>query len=234
MWKRVWVVFAALGVSGYLAFGVSRTEAASGFYVSDEISIDGPALFYGVSSDRRAKLWSVYCAQPLRACVARASGLVLRIDEHGAPWLIAVTPPGARVSIQSRNYTQEAERLFSRALDADLIERLSHEKAFVVVEENGSVILRSRTTGIDKVVDYLTWIKGNTARTLRDARLWPRNGDIRVQDMTPAVLERYEVMQRRALEAQRQLVPATKPQIEFAIRAQDGNSYYSPTGKAGY
>lgn len=234
MWKRAWGLGIVCVAATYFLSTSSRSEASVDFYIADEISIDGPALFYGVSEDRRQELWSVYCAQPLRSCVARASGLVLRIDETGAPWLLAVTPPGARVSIQSRNYTFDAPDTFSMPLDAEVIARLAGEQAFLIVEESGQVVLRSRTTGIDKVVDYLSWIQGSAARTLRDARLWPRNGEIRIQDMTPEVLERFEVMQRRALEDQRQLVPSTKPQIEFAIRAQGGASFFEGEGRSGY
>lgn len=230
MFNKFWTIFFLFCcVFYYLSWGV-RTVAATDFYISDEVTIDGPALFYGVKSDQRQELWSVYCAQPLRACVARAPGLVARIDEAGVPWLIAVTPPGARISIQSRNHTRDVSTLFNQPLDAETIRRLSHEKSFIVVEENSVVMLRTRTAGLDKVIDYLTWLRGMTARTLRDARLWPRNGSIRVQDMTPEVLERYQIMQRRALEAQKQLVPTTKPQVEFAIRAQDGESFYSAKG----
>lgn len=215
----------------YFSLSTMRSEAASGFYISDEISVDGPALFYGVSGETRQELWSVYCAQPLRSCVARSAGLVLRIDDKGAPWLIAATLPSSRISIQERNYTQDAPKLFDGPLRADQISKLSGQDAFVIVEEHGRTVLRGRTTGLDRVINYLTWVQGTTARTLRDARLWPRDGDIRIENMSPEVLERYEVMQRRAMEGQRQLVPATKPQIEFAIKAQDGHSFYDPSGR---
>lgn len=214
--------------------GQSSSKETNDFYIADEIAIDGPALFYAVSQDIRQELWAVQCAQPLRGCVARAPGLVLRIDDNFEPWLLSVSQPNARVSLQSRNYTKDIPHLFTRALSDDLIHSLSDEKSFVVLEENGRVIQRTRTTGLDQVVDYLKWINGNTGRTLRDARLWPRNEDIRIQDMSEEVLERYAVMQRRALERQRQLVPATKPQVEFAIRAQEGTSFYSSTGQSGY
>lgn len=210
----------------------SRSQTASDFRVADEISVDGPALFYGVSGEFRRELWAVNCAMPLRSCVARAPGLVLRIDDQGQPHLVAAVSPGARISIHERNTTQDHPHLFGRPLPSDIIRRLSEEKTAVVIEEQGRVVLRSSTAGIDRVIDYLTWVQGNTARTLRDARLWPRNQEMRIQDMTPEVLERYEVMQRRAVEAQRQVVPSTKPQIEFAIRAQEGDSFYGPTGKS--
>lgn len=233
MLHRVFLCAALFAVGLYMLMG-SKSVATPEFYIADEISVDGPALFYAVSEGQRQELWSVYCVQPLRSCVARAPGLVLRIDEDGQPWLITVMSPGARVSVQNRNYTRNMPSIFARPLDREAIKELSGQQSFVVIEEQAQVVLRTRTTGLNKITDYLTWIRGNTAHTLRDARLWPRNGDIRIQDMTPTVLERYEVMQRRAIESQRQLVPSTKPQIEFAIRAQKGTSFYSPMGKSGY
>ena len=219
------------GLLLFLVPSYSSSQAADAFHVLDEISIDGPALFYGVSGETRDELWSVHCAMPLRACVARASGLVLRVDDSGNPWLIAAMGPKARVSVQARNTTQNKPELFSRALDSGTITQLADETSFVIIEENGTVVLRSRTSGLNTVVDYLTWIQGNTARTLRDARLWPRNSEIRIQDMTPEVLERYEVMQRRAVEAQRQLVPNTQPQTAFAIGGQGGDSFFNAAGR---
>ncbi len=194
-------------VLGYSLSTVTTSAAPAKFYISDEITIDGPALFFGVAGDARQELWSVYCAQPLRSCVARAPGLVLRIDNVGSPWLIAATSQGAAVSVLSRDTLHSSPRLFTQPLDSSMIKRLSQNTPFVIVKEDGKIVLQTATAGIDRVIDYLTWIQGNTARTLRDARLWPRNGDIRVQDMTPEVLERYDIMQRRALAAQRQLDP---------------------------
>ena len=96
------------------------------------------------------------------------------------------------------------------------------------------MIQRTRTTALNPVVSYLRWVNGDTARTLRDARLWPEDGTLNTAEMSDVVLERYEVLQRRRNEGLRQLVPSTKPQIEFAIQAQNGSSYYSSTGDSGY
>jgi len=199
MKKGIFAFCTMVAILGYSLSPITTSAGSPKFYVADEISIDGPALFYGVNGDVREELWSVFCTQPLRSCVARAPGLVLSIDAKGAPWLIAVTGQGAKISVRSRNRDRAFPNLFAEPLSASTIRQLSPNNNSVTVKENGNVVLDTPTTGIDRVIDYLTWVRGNTARTLRDARLWPRNGDIRIQDMTPEVLERYEVMQRRAL-----------------------------------
>ena len=164
-------------------------------------------------------MWSVHCLQPLRGCVARAPGLVLRLDGQGRPWLIAATAPGARISVRSGGRIRQTPQLLSTPLDTPRITRLSARDGTVIVEEGEATRLRTPTAGLARVLDYLRWINGNTARTLRDARLWPKNGEIRIQDMSPEVLERYEVMQRRALEAARRPGPLPAQRTRFATAA---------------
>ena len=211
-------------VSSYLA--PPRTATASEFYISDEISVDGPAIFFGVSGASRQKLWSVYCTQPMRGCMARSRGLVLRVDDLGNARLMAATLPGTRISILERNFSQDRPTLFAQQMDAALVDVLSKEDTFVVLEDDDQIVLHSPTTGIDRVIHYLSWLQSPTARTLRDARLWPRKGELTTQNMTPEVLRRYQIIQRRAVDAKRQLIPYTKPQIEFAIKAQGGRSFF--------
>ncbi|MDO6731976.1 hypothetical protein Q4577_18240 [Marinovum sp. 2_MG-2023] len=233
VWKLVLVFVLAIATFNLIP-NLSKPDTPQNARILDEIAIDGPAIFYEIDKDLRRELWSVDCRQPLRGCVARAPGLVLRVDDHGAHWLIAASHPGARKSVQTRNYTRDTPEILSRPLSADTLAQLSQKNTFLVIEEQSTVVLRAQTTGIAHVAGYLAWINSETARTLRDARLWPKNEPLQTDNMTPDVLERYQVMQRRRLEAQRQLVPATKPQIEFAVRAQSGDTFYSPNGRAGY
>jgi hypothetical protein len=228
------MVLVCLGMVALILPNWGTAKAEKPRWISHEIMIDGPALFYAVQEDIRHELWSVHCSQPLRGCVARAPGLALRMDRDLQPWLMAVAGPRARVSLQQRNFTQDIPGIFSTPLAPDLQTQLSRPDSFIVIEEQGQVVSRTRTEGLRQVVSYLRWVNGATARTLRDARLWPGESTLDPARMTPEVLERYEVMQRRRKEGQRQLVPSTKPQIEFAIQAQGGSSYYSATGQAGY
>ena len=196
------------------------TEMSDGYYLANEITLDGQAIFYVVQDDIRKELWSVHCRQPMRGCVARTGGLVLRLDENAQPWLLAAASPQARVSIEQKNHIQDGKGLFSSALTPRRIARLSSRESHVIIEENGVVLHRIRTTGLDELVSYMTWIHGETARTLRDARLWPHNDSLNIQNMTPEVLQRYNVMRRRAIESQRLRIRSADDQLALIASGQ--------------
>lgn len=233
MWKRITVVCGVVCCAAVLP-SLVQTKEPDQISLLREITPDGPALFFSVEDDRRRELWSVDCRQRLRGCTARAPGLVVRLDEEHRPWILASATPETRISIQHKNHIWDTPALLNRPLDTGTLERMSAAKSFLVLEEQGHVVLRVRTEALDEVVAYLRWISGETARTLGDARLWPRDSPISAQNMTPETLERYEIMQRRRLDGARQMVPQTKPQIEFALRAQGGQSFFDNTGRSGY
>jgi len=211
-------VAAGLFVIGAIAIfrGDSAPDSEDGYYLANEITLDGQAIFYVVQNDIRKELWSVHCRQPMRGCVARTGGLVLRLDEHAQPWLLAAVSPKARISLQSEHYVQDGAGLFSEPLTARKISRLSTRESHVIIEENGTVLHRMRTTGLNDLVSYMRWINSETAHTLRDARLWPRNDSLSIQNMTPEVLQRYETMQRRAIESQRLNIRSADDQLALA------------------
>lgn len=214
----------------------SREESSGIAYA---ISVDGPALFYIRSNAERRILWRVNCALPLRGCIAKANGLALSVDAKGRAYLFAAKPHGARVSLQMKNYALDSPALLNEALPEALISQIGKPKSFVLVESEGLVLLRTPTEGIDQVISYLRWINKPLARTLRDARLWPdhQSRNSTNEKMSLESLERLEILQRRHAAAPNRLstlIPSTKPQIEFAISAQSGNSFYSNNGRAGY
>ncbi|CUJ14299.1 hypothetical protein [Cognatishimia activa] len=204
-----------------------------------QLSVDGPALFYLKKNASRHVLWRVNCALPMRGCVAKATGLVLSINNSGQAVLFAAKPRKARVSLQVKNYTYDSLGLLSAPLTEEQISRLSGPKSFVVIESGTEVILRTPTQGIVEVISYLRWMNTPLARTLRDARLWPDHQaeEFNKDRLSLESREHFEVLKRRhAAVPNRQsvLVPVTKPQIEFAIGAQKGNSFFSKSGHAGY
>lgn len=229
--QKIW---GFLAIAAAIGAAMSARGGNQPSYIAHEIMIDGPALFYEASADSRRELWAIDCSAPLRGCVARADGIALRLDENGAPWLLAAAPFDARISIQTRNMTQQVKDIFASPLSQRDIAQLSKPQSFLVIENAGRVVLRTKTTAVASAISYLQWLQSPTGRTLRDARLWPETGPINTEAMEPDVLGRYEILQRRYDERQRQIVPNTKPQIEFAIQAQGGASYYSATGDAGY
>lgn len=205
-----------------------------------DLSIDGPALFYRNDGSTRKALWRVDCSLPLRGCVARAEGLILRVDQNRDAWLIAVKSKDARLSVQQRNYTMPLPQVFNAPLTPEIIASLSGPDSFLVIENNGQVLMRAQTQSLDQVISYLLWINSAKARTLRDARLWPDSqaGALNQASLAPDVLERLEILNRREATQQighkRQLVPVAKPQVQFAINAQNGHSFYGADGRAGY
>ncbi len=217
------VIVLMIGVYFFPRADTSDQETAA--YLANEITLDGQAIFYLVQEDIRKELWSVHCRQPMRGCVARTSGLVLRLDENAQPWLLAAVSHKARISLKQKNYTQDGQGLFSKPLTPSNISRLSTDESFVVIEENGVVLHRIRTTGLAELVSYLTWIHSETARTLRDARLWPRNDSLSVQNMTPEVLQRYNIMRRRAIENQRLRIRSADDQLALTASHAEETSF---------
>jgi hypothetical protein len=228
---RVFLLLIAMGLLALPALG--RSDRSETSYVASEVHEAGPALFYRVTGEQRTELWAVDCTAPLRGCVARAPGLTLRVAPDLSVWALAAASASARISVQHRNYTRDAPDLFFRPLAFDEIAELSRPNSFILIED-GATHLRISTQGLGQVASYLRWVQSPTAHTLRDARLWPKGGALQEDAMSPEVLERYEILQRRQTEALRQQVPRTKPQIEFAIQAQGGRSFFEPQGRDGY
>lgn len=228
-------------IGGAIVFGASilwtlaqptqgQAEVPPSHTLRAEIQPDGPALFYAVYDNRRYRIWSVNCRTPLRGCVARAPGLALRLDEQHRPWLIVPAALDARLSVQEGAQTRDLPHLMHRPLDPDAIDRLSRPKARLLIEEQGRVTAAIATEGMDEVLSYLAWLKSDKGRTLRDARLWPRTGILDPNQLTNPQLERLAAQQRYLEGNKAQHVPRTKPQIEFAIRAQDGASFFDGDG----
>ncbi|MCX7560508.1 hypothetical protein OS190_13105 [Sulfitobacter sp. F26204] len=192
--------------------------------IGNDISASGSAMFYNVTSQGRLPVWSVTCRVPLRGCIARANGAVLHLDATGAPWLLVARSIQGSLWIQHQNLRRNADEITSRPLSDFAIGELSRPGAALLAEEPGLPSIRIATTGIDHVVRYLHWVESETARVLRDARLWPDKGTLELNETEAAVLDRY--LQRELIEtaSPQYLVPSTKPQIEFSIRGQGGHS----------
>jgi|GEM_PF-2809009 len=205
-----------------------------------DISVDGPAIFYRVHNAARKEIWRVDCTFPLRNCIARSNGLVLSLDANAKPWIIAARRRNSRVSMQVKNYTIDIPDLLNRPLSDGEVTHLSADHSFIVIESDGEVLLRTATKGLDQLISYLRWIKSPQALTMRDARLWPdfRAAKLGQAQFSTEVLENSKLQLARSNGVNEQYIrhqiPATKPQVEFAIKAQNGTSFYSASGRAGY
>lgn len=214
------VLWGAIGASVGVGAGLASGAAAGPVTVA-RIQPEGSAAF--ALSPETPPVWTVRCALPLRDCVARSGALVLRVGPDGSARLSAFTGgPDASITIRQSNRAYERNRLFSAPLHPDDVALLDAPSAMLVIDTPAAVILRSPTGGIAEVIAYLAWVQGPEAQLLRDARLWPRDGTLDTSKMSVAVLERYMEAQRRMETGPETLVPYTKPQVEFAIRAQGG------------
>ncbi|MFY0597501.1 MAG: hypothetical protein JXQ85_13805 [Cognatishimia sp.] len=217
--------------------GSNRTETVR---IEYDISVDGPAIFYRIHNAKRKEVWRVDCMRPLRNCIARSNGLVLSLDANAKPWIIAARRPNSRVSIQVRNYAIDIPDLLNRPLSESEVAYLSSDHSFIVIESDAEVLLRAATTGLDQLVSYLLWIRSPQALTVRDARLWT---DFKASELGKARLStevlasnKLQLLRRNEVNDRyiRHQIPATKPQVEFAIKSQKGASFYSASGRAGY
>ena len=150
----------------------SEREASFG-EIWSLIEPDGTARFFLVRDDVRMSGWTVNCRVPMRGCVARSQGLVLRLDENREPWLIAALSPNTRLFLETSETREEIEGVFSKPLSRDTLDSLSRGDVHLVAQEVDRSVHRMPTAGVKQVADYLEWLQTNTARAARDARTWP-------------------------------------------------------------
>lgn len=200
-------------------------------WIESIINADGSAVFSLAEGEHRTRLWTVSCTMAMRGCVARGRGLLLWVDDEHRPHLNTATAPGARVSIVWQNQVQDWPNLFVQSLSQDALSALSRRGATLVIEEGGSIAQLSPTEGMDVLTAYMVWLKSDTARLSRDARLWLRHGgEVDPRNLSMDALERFRAAEAQRYAGPRMLVPSTKPQAEFAIGAQDGASFFVERG----
>lgn len=206
-----------------------RSEGARAHFVPEAIiEPSGEARFLAINGAERKLLWTVSCSMPLRDCLARADGIVLRLDDTGAPILTAFSPPGARITVRLDREALPQEGLFDAPLDEGTVDVMSRDGAHLLIEDARGPILHTRTSGLSSVVSYLAWVESNMSQTLRDARAWPKDtAELQLDGLPEPVLMRYAEVQRRAETEASRTTPHTKPQTEFAIRAQGGATLFS-------
>lgn len=220
-------VCAGLGLAGLIGPG----QAAEPPRLVPQIAADGTAQFLWLRGAARSLGWSVTCRQPLRGCLARGQGgAVLWADGDGSVRLGLPHAAGARLSVRRGNRMQDLGPLLDHPLAPETLDRLDQPDTWLVVEEQGAVALTLPVPGLADVAAYLRFLEGPVARTLRDARVWHRTGQLDPDSMEAAVLDRYRQVENRALQPQPVLVPVTKPQSEFAQRAQGGQGLFTASG----
>ena len=199
-----------------------------------DINSDGSAKLFVQTEKSRAVLWTVSCRVQLRGCVARGGAGNLWIDSNGQAVLVFPVPATARISVGWRNQVRDVPGLNGRPLRDESILLLAQQGAHLIAEDHDAVVFREPTTGIDEVIRYLKWLLTDEARVLRDASLYPDMSVVPPEALDTEVLERYRIWQFRLESEPNFTVPTTKPQLEFATRAQGGVSFRVPgAGQSG-
>ena len=164
-----------------------------------EIETYGGAAFDLVDDERRERLWTVSCRAPLRDCMARKDGLVVSLDRLGNVRLSAFVHPDADVTIAGTETGAAAPLPLGDALTPTQLATLDDRGVGIsIAQEESEVVIG--TEGLGRVADYLTWVESDTAHALRDARLWPRDGDLDPEEMSEEVRERWRQLRRRMVE----------------------------------
>lgn len=194
-----WTIGAACAVLAILVSLKAQPAAPARVLRVTDIEPGGAAEFVAELGDRRSPGWTVSCSAPLRGCVARSHGAVLRLDDGGNVWLALATSSDARLSIRGGLFDEvDATRLLRHPVDADLLSRLSRPGGELVIDDPRHPTAPLQTGGLDHVVSYLAWVQSPLARGLRDARLWPMDGKLNLDNADPEVRERYRLMRMRA------------------------------------
>lgn len=222
---------AAAGFGSILVADPRKPDAAQ---FGIEVSPNGSAIFFQQHGPQKSVLWTVTCQTPFRDCTARADVVRLQLNNKNEPWLDAPIAGGSRISIQEKNYTTDVPDLFSKPLSRSLIHRLAQPKTFLVVENNEHLLFRESLAQLDRVIAYLGELPQADTRSFNAAAPIPAQETLDHAPVPATVLERFQIMQQRRSQPQRQMVPINKPQAEMAIRSQGGASFFRDDGRAGY
>jgi len=180
----------------------------------------GDAVFFLKRTAIISRSWTVSCRVALGGCSAKNGPLRLRLDSGSRVWLSVMTPIESRISIQVKNVAYDTPGLFSRPLKDDHIRLLSKTGASLNVEQAFDDSLNASTAGLDLVVRYLKWVRDPEIRFKNDAREWQPNKQQANESENVSVLEHHGMQNLSDQAPNRRIVPYTKPQVEFAIRAQ--------------
>lgn len=150
------------------------------------------------------QVWTVGCTGTL--CTASTYGLTISLNTQGMVEMTYPLPEDARISLTDGVGTLDMPDLFSLPLTESEVLQMSLPNRRILIEHEWRIIDQVPLTGLSKAFQFL---KQNAA-------------GIADQAQPPAAL--MHISSDRGFSPTRSwaLVPHTKPQIEFAARAQGG------------
>lgn len=183
------------------------------------LASDGPDMLLNTPGGPE---WELHCDPlPARLCLARAANVWLWVEHRMTGHHItrlAVTPTsvGARISILVGDRLRDAPGLLTQPVNEEMLKALSPASAELVVSTPGGAAARFPVGGAHLAASAILWWY-DTYHT--EIGKWP-GPELATPEAPP--LERYQSEERRRGSAPEIYLPATKPQIQFAIRAQGG------------
>lgn len=179
----------------------------SGLY--EEVWANGERLFF-TDRCRTQLLWSMDCSDAGN-CIAQHPGLQVAITPSGQVALLGNFPQDARLSYLLDGMIADTPRVFSEPIDA-LLESYLVEGGQLLIETPDENVEILDLTGFDAIVALLRDLSGR-----------------HLIEEQPTIMSRYESLHHSSKDDPYVFLPATKPQIQFAIRAQGGNPFRPTT-----
>lgn len=164
-----------------------------------DIHPDGHARFFLNDQTFQAS-WIVRCTRPMRDCAARSSHGLVRVTDEGISLSLFSAAPTPLIMTDVDSEVWSYQRL--AGLSPNDIDALNHPETKVVLMGRRGPEALTNLHGIEAVVTYLTWLQTDTARAVRDARLWPDGERLDEASLEGLALFRYrELLRRRAVKS---------------------------------
>lgn len=179
---------------------------------------DTPGAALRVSTPTRQN-WIIGCTETPTFCTARFQGVLLWLEEGGRVRLLTPVRKNAAIYLVVRENRLPWPDLFSTPLDLRLVLLLGLGQGAIVLEENGHIAKR---IDVVDLIDAIVQLK--TLQTPASGRIITiPNGHGRASETRGSSSNEGAAMTRQSAQdsfTPRANLPVTKPQVEFAIRAQ--------------
>lgn len=220
---RRWRLLRSLGLCVVLFWpGPGLTSPAT-----FEITQRGDARVYLSGPSKTGPEWRVLCQGVMQNCIALHESLVFWRGRDGAFYVSLRRETDARLAIRQPNALRDIVDPWTKPLSEAALRAMRQKNAELVTSSADKTLTQIDAPAVYAIAQYLTWMASPAAQDGQDARTWPRRAGEDLSLTPPHPGDHHTAWQRNHETPPAQLVPVTKPQSEFALRAQGGTSYLS-------
>ncbi len=148
-------------------------------------------------------LWIVTCPGGDQRCFARGNQMILTYDAVQGPILRLSPEPTGHTALLIKDYAYDLQEVLGRPLTLAWQARLTKKAARIEIELEGAIAHSIALEGISLALSHLVSLEG-----------------VAPISKAPPPLRAMATAAEQAHESGPKLIPDTKPQIQFAIRAQ--------------